>query len=296
MKGIIIVNGYINSNSELNQALRLKEEFSLLGVSIDIKKNNDFLCYISQNNLHCKVNDYDFCVYLDKDKYVLNALSKIGIKIFNSPKNIQLCDDKFLTLLELANHGIDIPTTLPGVLCYYPNATVQPEILNNVEQQLNYPIVVKECYGSLGKGVYLCDNRAELEQIAEKLRLLPHIFQQFIASSRGKDVRTIVVGGKYVGCMLRENSADFRSNVEVGGVGKPYNPDEKFIKVSEKVAKILNLDYCGIDLLIGEDDTPIVCEVNSNAFFGTFEKTTKINVAQIYAKYIIENIKDKKRC
>ena len=34
----------------------------------------------------------------------------------------------------------------------------------------------------------------------------------------------------------------------------------------------------------------MVCEVNSNAFFGGMEKATGINVARAYAEYIIESI------
>ena len=59
--------------------------------------------------------------------------------------------------------------------------------------------------------------------------------------------------------------------------------------LAEKCAKILKLDYCGIDILHGENGG-MVCEVNSNAFFGGMEKATGINVARAYAEYIIESI------
>ncbi len=54
-----------------------------------------------------------------------------------------------------------------------------------------------------------------------------------------------------------------------------------------KVAEILKLDYCGIDVLFGKNG-PVICEVNSNAFFYAFENATKINVAEKYAGYIIK--------
>ncbi|MEG2116932.1 MAG: RimK family alpha-L-glutamate ligase, partial [Clostridia bacterium] len=62
--------------------------------------------------------------------------------------------------------------------------------------------------------------------------------------------------------------------------------NDQFIQISEKVAEILDLDYCGIDLLFGENGEPIVCEVNSNAFFGGIETVTHLNVAKRYAEYI----------
>ena len=59
----------------------------------------------------------------------------------------------------------------------------------------------------------------------------------------------------------------------------------------EKIAKILNLDYMGVDLMYGENGEPILCEVNSNAFFEGMEKATNINVAKAYAEYVLSAIK-----
>ena len=55
---------------------------------------------------------------------------------------------------------------------------------------------------------------------------------------------------------------------------------------AEKAAQVLKLDYCGVDLLYGEDG-PVLCEVNSNAFFEGLEAATGVNVAKLYAEYIV---------
>ena len=90
--------------------------------------------------------------------------------------------------------------------------------------------------------------------------------------------------------MQRKSETDFRSNAELGGKGYAYTPNAEFIAVAEKVAEILNLDYMGIDLLFGENGEPIVCEVNSNAFFGVMEQVSGVNVAKKYAEYIIKTV------
>ncbi len=183
-----------------------------------------------------------------------------------------------------------MPKTIGGVLCYYPNVKVKARILDNAEEQLGYPMIIKEAHGSCGKGVFLANDREELEEIAEKVKLKPHLFQQFIKSSKGKDIRVIVIGGKCIGGMLRQNDSDFRSNIEIGGTGKQFTLNKEQIAICERVADILNLDYCGIDLLIDNDNKALVCEVNSNAFFAAFEKITQINVAKIYCEYILQHI------
>ena len=65
---------------------------------------------------------------------------------------------------------------------------------------------------------------------------------------------------------------------------------KEYIEICEKTANILNLDYCGIDILEGEDGKPVVCEVNSNAFFNEAEKVTGVNIAGAYAKHIVNEM------
>lgn len=289
MNGIIVVNAYATTKSELNQALRLQEEFIKLNVSINIVHTDEIAVLIEDGNFSF-VKNFDFCIYLDKDKHILEMLSKLNIRLFNNAKAIEICDDKLLTHITLAQNSIAMPKTIGGVLCYYPNVKVKARILDNAEEQLGYPMIIKEAHASCGKGVFLANDREELEEIAEKVKLKPHLFQQFIKSSKGKDIRVIVIGGKCIGGMLRQNDSDFRSNIEIGGTGKQISLNKEQIAICERVADILNLDYCGIDLLIDNDNKALVCEVNSNAFFAAFEKITQINVAKIYSEYILQHI------
>ena len=129
---------------------------------------------------------------------------------------------------------------------------------------------------------------AKLEEVKTK----PHIFQEYLGKKKGVDVRVIVIGGKAVAAMERRNVNDFRSNVAQGGDGIKIKLQDEFRKAAETCAKVLGLDYCGVDLLYGNEGEPYVCEVNSNAFIGGIEKATDINVARVYAEYIIKTIKE----
>ena len=233
------------------------------------------------------VPDCDFCIYLDKDKYAAALLEKRGVRLFNSAHAIEVCDDKMLTHIALEDHGIPMPETMPGLLCYYEDATPSAKYLDSVEKRLGYPIVVKQSYGSFGNGVFKADNRSELDALAKKLKLFPHLFQRFIASSGGRDMRVIVIGNKVVGGIIRSSDSDFRSNIGLGGKAEKCDVPKEISDVAVKTAAALGLDYCGIDFLLG--DKPLVCEVNSNAFFDAFEEATGINVAGIYAEHVINN-------
>lgn len=288
-KGLILVNAYSKLKSSLNQSVRLQEEFELLGVKTDIKANDFFAATITDTgDIAQKVKGYDFCVYLDKDKYVSHMLEKCGMRLFNRSEAIELCDDKMVTAIALANNGIRMPSTMAGLLCYDRDEPVKSAALDEVEKNLGYPLIVKTSFGSLGKGVYKADNRAQLNDIANRLKCEPHLYQSFIAESAGYDIRVIVIGGKFVAAMERKSNGDFRSNLYLGGSATAVVPENKLICMCEKAASILKLDYCGVDVLRGDDY--YICEVNSNAFFGGMESVTGVNIAKKYAEYIYNNV------
>lgn len=290
MKGLILKNAFFSATEYDSQTERLKEELEAMNVETDVMRNDSFPISVD-GRIRNKLSGYDFCVYLDKDKYILKALELSGLRTFNSYDAIETCDDKMTTCLALSGHGIEMPLTLPGTLCYDPCAEISEEKADIVGGALGYPLVVKTAYGSRGTGVFLVNDRRELLMKMRELKLTPHLFQKFIPESRGKDLRVIVIGGKVIGGMIRKSESDFRSNVALGGKAEACPVSEQAEQVCRKCAKILGLDYCGIDLLFGKNQTPLVCEVNSNAFFYGFERATDINVARQYAEYIVGQLR-----
>ena len=290
MKGIVLLNAYTKSAGANRQASRIAEELNALGVQTEMRLNGAFDADIFSSRVRLAQKP-DFVVYLDKDKYLSRLWEKEGVRLFNSAEGVEVCDDKMLTYIALANGGVEIPDTLPAPLCYYPDARVREEYCRVVEERLGYPLVVKKSFGSWGMDVNLIQNFAELTKIAEEYKLFPHLYQTYIAAKRGEDTRVLVIGGKAVAAMRRRNDGDFRSNIELGGRGYPAEITKSYREISERAARLLSLDYCGIDLLEGEDGRPIVCEVNSNAFFNEAEKVTGVNIAGAYAAHIAREMK-----
>ena len=227
---------------------------------------------------------------MDKDKYLSACLEKSDVRLFNAHNAIRTCDDKGETFIALAGKGLNLPDTVFAPVCYNKDLPVDENGLKSVAERLGYPIVVKESYGSMGKGVYRADDFTKLKTLAEKLKTKPHLYQQYLFYKVGTDVRLIVVGGKFLCAMMRENPSDFRSNIALGGHGTAFSPSEEFISAAEKCASVLGLDYCGVDLLFGENGKPYVCEVNSNAFISEIEKVTGVNVAKPYAEHIFSTL------
>lgn len=184
-----------------------------------------------------------------------------------------------------------MPKTLPSPLNYTASDVTYDEV-DKIAEYLGYPVVVKLSYSSMGKGVFLANDREELFNLCNKYKTEAKLYQEFISSSTGKDVRIIVIGGKYL-CGYERNSCgkDFRSNVALGGNGVKIEPSKEYIDFAENIAKLLNLDYMGVDIMYGTIGEPILCEVNSNAFFEMAEEITNVNVAESYVNHIIKTIK-----
>lgn len=293
-QGLIITNAFTVWPCVHHMVKRLTDEFKAFGIKMDNKSNSEILTYIDSNgNVKAEDMPYDFIIFLDKDYYISTMLEKAGYRLFNKAESIRYCDDKMLTHLMLTNNGIRMPLTIPFPLKYAEAS--KDAFLDNVMKILKFPFIVKEIYGSLGEQVHLVHNKEELYAAEEIIKDRPHIYQEYIASSFGTDMRVVVIGGKAVANMHRvaQNEGEFRSNIETGGIGLHPVLEKRYIDVAEKVAKLLDLDYCGLDLLFDENKDPILCEVNANAYLEPIEKYSGENVALMYVKHIYNKVYSK---
>jgi len=278
MNGIIICNQEIGHNQYKIE--RFKEEFSKQGIKLEVFLNDGTLANIVDSEIKINLPKCDFIIYLDKDIYLARLLEKAGYRLFNKADFIKLCDDKVLTFIACANKGIRMPKTFAGPLMYRDLTEENFAFLKTVEKELGYPMVVKKVYGSLGEGVYLVNSYDELKKLYSEIFRNPILFQEYIPSSKGKSLRIMVIDQKVVGGFIRYNHVDFRSNFGETADGRTLDNPEKYFCFAQDIADKLQIEYAGIDLLVGEDDNPILCEINSNAFFEEFEKVTGINVAE----------------
>ena len=139
MKGLILTNAYTLLPQVEHQCARMQEEFSRLGVQTRVMRNNFFAAYLDEGEIRSKISGFDFCLYLDKDKYISHMAERAGVRLFNKAAAIEACDDKMTTALTLANHGIPMPKTLPGMLCYDPAARPDISALKEAGEQAPPP-------------------------------------------------------------------------------------------------------------------------------------------------------------
>lgn len=289
MNGIIITNQEIGHN--VYKIKRYKEEFSKLEIPLDVFVNDGTLAMIKNSELKVNLPACDFIIYLDKDIYLARILEKAGYRLFNKADFIKLCDDKALTNIACVSRGIKMPDTITGPLFYSQELKEENfKFLDDVIAKLGLPLILKRVYGSLGLGVYLIKTKEELIEAYKEHCRAPILFQKYVGSSYGVSARVIIIDKKVVGGFIRYNKTDFRSNYGENASSRPLKEGDKCFELASYIAKELDIEYAGIDFMFLESGEPILCEINSNAFFEEFEKVTGINVAKEYALMIKRKI------
>ena len=289
MNGIIIVNQSIGHNQY--KIDRFVPEFNKRGIKVDVFVNDGTLAEIKNGNIVINLPKADFVLYMDKDIYLARMLEKAGYRLFNNADFIKLCDDKVLTYIRCANEGIRMIETIAGPLVYVNELEEDHfKFLDEVVDKLGLPLVVKKVYGSLGEGVYIAKNKENLKEIYKEIYRNPLLFQKYINTSNGRSVRVLVIDRKIVGAFERYNPDDFRSNFGDTATSKKIENNEKIISFASNIVQKLDILYAGIDLLYDENDEPVLCEINSNAFFEEFEKVTGIDVAKLYVDMVIKEV------
>jgi len=214
-------------------------------------------------------------------KAIIRHLERLGVILINGSDSIDNVKDKLYTQQVLGESNLPVPKTL---------LVKHPINVEFVENNIGYPSIIKTLSGSFGAGVFLCENRNQLQQLLKMAEITKPsyniIIQEFIKESHGKDLRVLVVNGKVVGCMMRQSTDDdFRANITRGGEGIPYQIDDDIEWFGGESARLLNLDIAGVDLLFNKDGYSI-CEVNSSPGFEGMDKFCKTNVAEQIVTYV----------
>ena len=285
MKAWLVINSFMDNQKFRNLYELLSLAFKKHNVSLEIKTASDISLEVGANIQ----NKPDFAIFWDKDIYLAERLEKQGVRLFNSARSVLLCDNKILMYQELADKGVRIPRTFIAPKTFEGLSYSKRDFLNKVIDEIGFPIIVKEAYGSFGEQVYLAKDKESLNKIVDSLGYKDFLLQEFIASSKGRDIRINVVGDKVIVSMLRKNENDFRSNISSGGSGTKFDPKPEYLDLAVKASKALGLDFAGVDVLFGEDG-PIICEVNSNPQFASTLKATGINLADYIAEYILKSL------
>ena len=243
--------------------------FKQLGKKYDIEVEIDFF-----ENLSLPLSSLpDIVVMRGYDDILSQSFEQQGIRVVNSTLSMSLSRNKMETQRIMEQVGVRVPKTL-----YFGEQDIEMNVetlFADLVLELGVPFIAKELSGSKGENVFLVRSFAELREVLYSVKDVPALdkllFQEFIESSCGRDVRAWVVDGEVVASVLRYNKNSFKSNFAQGGEAFPYELPESGKEMAIKASAALGLDFAGVDLLFGgnAEDEFVLCEVNGNAGFRT---------------------------
>lgn len=281
----VIYNGSLISDKFADQARLVAEAAERAGVHAQVRKNYEVMMDL-QRGIGSKPS---FVVFLDKDILLATWLKASGIPVFNDPEVIETCDNKAKQYIRLAAEGIPMPRTVIAPKVYPAFSIAGTGYFERVLADFGLPMIIKEGHGSFGAKVYLIETKEAFYEKVESLRGVDFVFQEFIASSRGRDIRVNTVGGRIVAAMYRHSETDFRANITNGGVAEPIELTDDQQRLALQAARAVGAEFAGVDLLFGQDG-PLVCEVNAAAHIRNIYNVTGINVADAMIEYILETL------
>jgi len=152
--------------------------------------------------------------------------------------------------------------------------------------KVTFPSVIKSYFGSVGEEVFKVEDRKQLEEILKEYSPSGLLTQELLAGS--EDIRVIVLGGRAVGAMKRiAPEGKFLTSYSAGGKVEVFSLTKEVRKLAEATAAF-NLEYAGVDLMMGNDGKWRILEVNRSCHFRGFELVIGMNFAGRVIDYLRE--------
>lgn len=219
---------------------------------------------------------------------VVRQFEMMGVLTLNDSVAISRSRDKLRSLQLLAKKGIGLPVT---GFAHSIDATTEL-----IRMCGGAPLVVKLLQGTQGMGVVLAETKKAAESVIEAFKEVRAdiLVQEYIAESKGADIRCIVLGKKVIAAMERQGmDGEFRSNLHRGGKAKKISITAEERKTAIKAAKVMGLNLAGVDLL-RSNRGPLVIEVNSSPGLEGIENATNKNCADAIIQFLENSLKEKK--
>lgn len=262
MRGIIVCK-----ERGLDTVNRFIEESKTLG--IELYHYQDFLLDTTQR--------YDFALFRNyQDQF--RKVSTKSRKQFNdfSIGNVHRHQLNQLMNIDL---GLDKPLT------FRAGEEVSYEAIKSV---LGETFIAKSGYSTLSKNVFLIHNEVEFDKVISRV----DIFQKFITTSRGKDLRILLFGGEVVCAVERHNPNNWRSSLYRQSVLKEVNIPAWLQDNLYNIKGTYGIDICAVDLLYSDvKDEYLFLELNLSPYFIDLEELTGKNITRDCLSYCIEKSK-----
>ena len=194
---------------------------------------------------------------LEQTIFRMNALhvaNRVGVKVVNPPRSLEIAIDKWLTLETVREAGLPIPKT---ICCQTREQGMAAWEL------LGRDVVVKPIFGGEGRGIVRVTDPDIAWRVFSTLEQIRGVIycQEFLRGP-GYDLRLLVIGDA-VFCVKRQSMGDWRTNVSRGAQAIAYEPTFEQVTMAFQATRSVGAWMAGVDLMIDEQGRELVIEVNA---------------------------------
>ena len=278
------INGYIvekyNNMKGAYTCHRLVVEAQKQNIRLDIVGVHD--CCITTDGIFNTGRELDkrnFIINRYKWGAIKDALNVLAQRSYNRIEDYDVFKNKYEQVRFLNSPDFKVPEyVLASALFPY----------SVLKERFGGPFVAKALENSMGREIFLIENEEQYSHLGIDFPIDKEwLFEEFISSSYGRDLRLFAIRGRAVACMMRKSQGDFRANVALGASVEKVEITPVLQNIARHVCSLTNLDFVGIDLLFGESGY-YLCEINVMPGLEGIEAASGQNIAGM----IIEMIKN----
>jgi len=220
---------------------------------------------------------------------MLRVAEASGVRVFSPANNILRLIDRLSCTVTLRNAGIPMPET-----------RITEDIDLAVKAVADFgSAVFKPLYSTKARGMCVInhsdDEAADIEQgirnrIVSFQAENPVMYIQRRVDLPGRDLGMVFLAGDYLGCYARVPQDDaWNTTIDSGGRYAVHQPTPQEIELAHKAQNLFGMDFTTVDVAETQDG-PIVFEVSAFGGFRGAREGIGIDVAGLYADYVITNL------
>lgn len=258
---------------------RLMEEAAIMGMDLQLIGIED--TYIQDGvlfNNGKRMQPCDFVINRFKIGKLREQINALARRTYNPSDAFARYINKYDQVRTLHSDEFIIPQyILSTTSCGY----------ETLASHLGSPFVAKGLESSMGREIFLIKREEDLTSLQKQFGSTKEwLFEEFIAESKGRDVRLFAIRDTAIAAMIRKSEDDFRANVALGASVESIELTPAIQQIARDIYAITHLDFVGIDLLFGKDKF-YLCEINVMPGLEGIEKASGVNIS----RHIIETIR-----
>ena len=217
--------------------------------------------------------------------YLTACLEFLGFKVINRFEVGQICGNKLIASIKLAENKIPSPKT--------QFAFSAESGLESIKKT-GFPLVLKPIVGSWGRGIYplrdLETANMIIEMREEDNSPLSRIYYiQEMIDRPPRDIRCIVIGDQAVTAIYRYSSqSEWRTNVARGGNVELAPITKEIEDLALRAAKAVGGGILGIDMMEDKNHGLVVHEINNTVEFRGAATVSKIDIPGEMIDYAVK--------